>query len=38
MAKTYGYNVYSDIAGGIQKVIPIDFNNDNKKDLVIAYK
>ena len=38
MAKTYGYNVYSDIAGGIQKVIPIDFNNDWKKDLIIVYK
>ena len=38
LSKTYGYRIYSDIAWGIKKVIPLDFNNDWLKDLVIVYK
>ena len=37
MAKTYGYNVYYDIAWGIKKVVPLDFNNNWEKDLVVVY-
>lgn len=38
VSKTYGYRIYSDIAWWIQKVVPIDFNNDWLKDIAILYK
>ena len=38
LSKTYWYRIYSNIAWWIKKVIPLDFNNDWLKDLVVAYK